>query len=149
MSQCFREADVHFSVKLPYSGQGDTTVHNGIAVRANGYKVAVLLGNRGIFCYAARRQFRGAAADAIEFPGFASSLVFCTAGLQKCLKVMNENQHGAYVIGGSKPFHDPVAHGVFMVAEEPGDLFHGIASMDFYEPVIEVAFAIAYLTKDR
>ena len=54
---------------------------------------------------------------------------------------MTEDQHGAFVIDGGKPILDPVAHGIFVNAEQLGDLFHRVAAVNFNESVIGVTFS--------
>jgi hypothetical protein len=54
---------------------------------------------------------------------------------------MAENQHGTFVISGGKSIFDPVAHGIFMFPEQPGDLFHRVAAVNFNESGIGVAFS--------
>ena len=54
---------------------------------------------------------------------------------------MTEYQHGAFVINGVKPILDPAAHGIFMYAEQLGDLFHRVAAVDFNEAVVGMTFS--------
>jgi uncharacterized protein (DUF2345 family) len=68
------------------------TIHQGIAVRADGNKVAVLFGNGAIIRHAAGRQFRGTAADAVEFPRLTGPLVFQTARFEEIDQDLTEDR---------------------------------------------------------
>jgi hypothetical protein len=140
MSLRFREADVHFLAKLPNLGRANVPVHHGIAVRANSNEVAELLSDRRVFRHISGRRFRGATADAIEFPWFTSPFIFYTTCLKKCRQNMTQNQHGAFVIGGGEPVLDPVTHCIFVNAEQFGDLFNCVVAMDFHEAVVGMTF---------
>jgi hypothetical protein len=54
---------------------------------------------------------------------------------------MTENQHGAFVVNGCKPNLDPAAHCIFMNAEQLGDLFNRVISVDFNEAVVGMTFS--------
>jgi len=66
-------------------------------------------------------------------------LVFLPTTPKELGKVMTENQHRASLIGGWKSCLDPFAHGVFMNAEQAGNLFHHVRAVNFYEAMIRMA----------
>jgi len=81
------------------------------------------------------------ASDAIDFTRPASLFVSCPASLKECGKVMAQNQHRAFVIAGWKSSLEPCAHGIFMNAEQIGDLLYRVAAMDFDKAIVGVAFS--------
>lgn len=129
--QCLRERDVHFSTNLGQLSHANPPVHDGIAIWADPYKVSTFRGNGLIFRHVTRRQFRGAAADAVHFTRTARSFVSCPASQKKCGEVMAQDQHRPFVVAGLKSSLHPLAHGVFVNTEEPGDLLYRVAAVDF------------------
>jgi len=81
------------------------------------------------------------APNAIKFSRLTSLPVFCTADLEKFYQDMTENKHGAFVIDGSKPLFDPVTNGIFVFAEQAGDLFYRVAAVNLDEAGIRVTFS--------
>lgn len=52
---------------------------------------------------------------------------------------MTSHHHWAIIIDGGKSVFYPVAHGMFVNAEQSGDFFYSVTAMDFNEPVILVS----------
>jgi hypothetical protein len=78
-----RELDVHFSLDLSQLVQADAPVYKEPAVRANRYKVSNSLGDRLVIRHAARREFRAATANAVDFSGPAGLFVFLAPSLKE------------------------------------------------------------------
>ncbi|HEY4930072.1 MAG TPA: hypothetical protein VII23_00755 [Terriglobales bacterium] len=54
---------------------------------------------------------------------------------------MTQNQDWAFLVADCKSSFDPPAHGIFVSAEQIGDLPYRVVAVDFDEAVIGVTFS--------
>ncbi len=88
-----------------------------------------------------RRKLRAAASDAVDFSRPTGLFVLCPTFPKECDKITAQNQHRALVIAGWKSSLDPPAHGIFVSAEQIGDLPYRVVAVDFDEAVIGVTLS--------
>jgi len=83
-------------VKVIQFYKADLAIHQAVAVRANGLKVANFIGHRPAIRYRPCRGFGRAAAEAIELSCLARLLVPCPTSLKECGKVIPLTSNGRF-----------------------------------------------------
>jgi hypothetical protein len=141
VSQCLRKRYVDFPDNLPEFGDADTAVHNRIAVRTDCSKVPDVFVHRQVLRHVARRSFRGAASETVDFSWPACALILGSTVLKEGTDLASENQGWAFSINGGESVLDPCTDGILMNGKPSGDLFDRVVVMDLHTAVIGVAFS--------
>lgn len=97
--------------------------------------------HREVFGHVARRYFRGAASETVNFARRAGALVLGSTVLKERTEFASENHSRAFPINGGKTVLDPSPDGVLMNVKPSGDLFDRVVVMDLDTAVIGVPFA--------
>jgi len=83
-----------------------------------------------VFGHVTSRSLRGAAADTVDFPWLAGSLILFSTFLEKGGKITAKTELGPLLINDLKSTLDPLKNGVSMNAKEGSDIYHGIVAMN-------------------
>jgi hypothetical protein len=145
VSQCLRKRDVRFFEKLLDLGHADATVHNRIAVwtySPNVYDPSV---ERATFHHPSRGEFRDATFEAVHLSRPARPLPSCAPDLKERNKFATPDQNRALFVDCWKPSLNPLTHGIFVNAEQPGDFIYRIAAVALNPAVVRVTFSPAQL----
>jgi hypothetical protein len=135
-----RKRDDQVAPDLIYFRHADPTIHDRMAVLAEGFQHSNIRRIRHVVGHAAGCRFGGTTPDAVQLARSACLLVLGSTSLKIAGEFLAEYQHRPLVIENRQPCFDPLANGVFVNPEEAGYLFDGIASVDFYLSVIWIAF---------
>src|SRR5450631_1282938 len=139
MSQCLRKRYVEFSENLPQFSLADAAMHERLAVWADRSQVPDVFVDRNVLRHITRREFRGAASEAVDFSRFAGPFVSCPTRLKEGPGLSAQNHRWPFSIDGRQSCFDPYPNSILMNRKQAGEFFDRVDAVDLDSSVVGLA----------